>query len=197
MSRNGKYHGRVEDANGRHCNWPNCDRPGEFRAPRSRREVAELDGKPVGEPFWFCLDHVREYNAKWDYLKGLSSEEIDRFQLSALAWHRPTWSVRDGARGSDFGFADPLDILGAAGLPRSARMERGPLNRPLRADDYEALAKLGLDGSATAAEVKGAYKELVKRYHPDRNRGEADGPQSRLREVIDAYAHLSRDFAMQ
>ena len=127
----------------------------------------------------------------------ISPEEIDRFQISALAWHRPTWSVRDGARGSDFGLADPLDILGGAGIRGSARPERGPLNRPLRTDDYEALAKLGLDGSATAAEVKGAYKALVKRYHPDRNGGEADGLQGRLREVIDAYAHLSRDFATQ
>src|SRR3954464_10487691 len=38
----------------RGCDRPGCACDGEFRAPRSRHLLTEY--------FWFCLEHVREYN---------------------------------------------------------------------------------------------------------------------------------------
>ncbi len=76
-------------APGRPCEMPECQALGEFRAPKSRRHL--------GEYRWFCLDHVRAYNAAWDYYKGMSAGEIEaetpaRHGLAAadLAT-RPTW----------------------------------------------------------------------------------------------------------
>ena len=53
---------------------PGCSEPGEFRAPGERRPG--FDGP--GEYRWFCLDHVRAFNAGYDWFAGMTPEEIDR-----------------------------------------------------------------------------------------------------------------------
>lgn len=47
---------------------------------------------------------------------------------------------------------------------------------------------LGIDESETASGIRGAFRDLVKRYHPDRA-----GPEGtkQLQEIIEAYEHLS------
>ena len=57
------------DAPPRPCDAPGCEAQGEFRAPRSRSKLNDY--------LWFCLPHVREYNASWDYYKGMSPQEIE------------------------------------------------------------------------------------------------------------------------
>ena len=46
------------------CDFPGCDAIGEFRAPQGRDRE--------GQFFCFCLDHVREYNASYNYFNGMS-----------------------------------------------------------------------------------------------------------------------------
>jgi hypothetical protein len=41
------------------CDHPGCDSVGEHRAPRSRAALHLF--------YWFCRDHVRAYNAAWNY----------------------------------------------------------------------------------------------------------------------------------
>jgi molecular chaperone DnaJ len=53
-------------------------------------------------------------------------------------------------------------------------------------DYYETL---GVDRSATAAEVKKAYRKLAMRYHPDRNPGDSDA-EHRFKELSQAYEIL-------
>lgn len=48
----------------RTCEKEGCGAQGEFRAPKS---VSELQTY-----YWFCLDHVREYNKAWDFYKGMT-----------------------------------------------------------------------------------------------------------------------------
>ncbi len=71
-----RFHGRRE-AQGRQCDWPGCTEPGEFRAPGGR--APGFDGP--GDYRWFCLDHVRAFNAGYDYFSGMSPEEIYAAQL--------------------------------------------------------------------------------------------------------------------
>src|ERR1700730_4393670 len=67
------------------CQHPGCSEAGEFRAPMGRfRE---------GQYFCFCLDHVREYNATYNYFNGMSAEAMALYQRDALVGHRPTWSM--------------------------------------------------------------------------------------------------------
>lgn len=48
---------------------------------------------------------------------------------------------------------------------------------------------MGIESEATGEEIKKAYRKLVMRHHPDRNRGDPDC-EDRLREINDAYQVL-------
>jgi DnaJ-class molecular chaperone len=57
--------------------------------------------------------------------------------------------------------------------------------------DRQAFEVLGFEGSKPTAEIKAAYKSLVKLHHPDANGGDR-GSEDRLRAIITAYTHLKQ-----
>lgn len=175
MTRYGRFHGRIKDS-GKPCEWPGCEDAGEFKAPRP--------GGAGEGPLWFCLHHVREYNANWDCFRGMSAPEIDAFRMSAHAWHRPTWKAGERPYVADLELRDPHHLF-----REPVHRPKGPLNRPLGARDRKALATLELDESATAADIRSAYKRLLKRYHPDT--GREKGSAKRLQQVVEAFNQLA------
>ncbi len=54
-------------------------------------------------------------------------------------------------------------------------------------DYYEIL---GVKKTATAAEMKKAYRDLAKKFHPDKNKGNKEA-ENRFKEISEAYAVLS------
>lgn len=169
----------------RGCDHPGCPESGEHRAPKSR--------DTLDEHYWFCRDHARAYNASWDYFKGMSQDDIHRFQRDVPAWHRPTWKRgRLGPAAETVVVDDPMDILKRkapfAQRPETARFS--PENRPLTAEDRANLSRLGLDTRATKADIKKAYKSLVKQYHPDATGGDRQR-EDLFRKISDAYRQLA------
>lgn len=55
------------------------------------------------------------------------------------------------------------------------------------AEDY--YKALGVERSATAAEIKKAYRKLALKYHPDKNKGDAK-MEERFKKINEAYAVL-------
>lgn len=55
-------------------------------------------------------------------------------------------------------------------------------------DYYEVL---GVNKNATDAEIKKAFRKLVLKYHPDRNRDNPKAAEEKMKEVNEAYAVLS------
>ncbi|WP_375401869.1 J domain-containing protein [uncultured Sphingomonas sp.] len=181
-----RFHGRVEGT-GRGCMEPGCDEPGEFRAPPPEG-WASADGPP---PFrWFCLDHVRAFNARYNFFSGMSAEEIHAAQRPYAGWERETRAFAGNAseRGPRWAdFSDPLDAI-AARYRREPAPERTD-GKPLSGQDRESLRVLGLESTADRQALRKRYSELVRRYHPDRNGGDRSH-ETALQQVIAAYQQL-------
>jgi DnaJ-domain-containing protein 1 len=165
-------------APGRCCDMPDCTAAGEYRAPKSRTTLHDY--------WWFCLEHVRAYNAAWDYYKGMTPEEIERQLRADTAWQRPSWPLgRLGSTWDEDLLRDPMRILSTGKI--RAQGARAPEQVP--AELRQPLATLGLSWPTTLAEVKARYKELAKRHHPDTNGGDR-GAEERLKTINLAYAAL-------
>jgi DnaJ-domain-containing protein 1 len=154
-----------------------CDEAGEYRAPKSRTTLNDY--------YWFCLEHVRAYNAGWDYYKGMSPAEVEAQLRADMVGQRPTWplgSLGHTAWDEDV-LKDPLHILAAGRMKTQKRPDPHKAPVELR----EPLATLGLSWPTTLDAVKTRYKELAKRHHPDANGGSRDA-EERLKTINLAYA---------
>lgn len=180
------------------CEHPTCDESGEFRAPGWRG--SSFDGP--GEYRWFCLDHVREFNAGYDFFEGLSAEEILAAQSPAAGWatgnraFSSTAGVDGLPRWADFD--DPLDAIGARshGIKNRARREAEMAqdSRFSRSEE-QALETMGLGLDVDRRRLRRRYSELVRRYHPDRNGGDRRH-EARLGRVVEAYQLLRKSSAI-
>lgn len=183
-----RFHGRVQGVQ-RECMVPGCREAGEFRAPGERRPG--FDGP--GDYRWFCLDHVRDFNAGYDWFAGMSAEEIMRAQNPIHGWERetrafsPTAGIDSAPRWADF--KDPLEAI--SGRARARKPAQRADGRAVTPDERRALEVLGLPLDATRTDLRGRYSQLVRKYHPDRNGGDR-GFETRLQEVVEAYQLLRR-----
>lgn len=167
-----RLRGRSERPPEHVCAWPGCDRAGDYPAPRSREELRNF--------IWFCLEHVREYNRRWDYFAGMSAAEIDAHRAADYTWHRPTWRAGAGFASAGFRFHDSYGLFGGEARTRP---------RPRRTRAEEMMEVLGLAPGFTLSELKRRYKTLVKKYHPDVNGGDR-ASEERLKSVVEAYTYL-------
>ncbi len=183
-----RFHGRVRGSR-EHCAHPDCPEAGEFRAPDLSGRAASPNGP--GDYQYLCLDHVREFNTRYDWFTGMSAEEIMAAQSPLHMWASETRAFRSTA-GVDSppkwaDFHDPLDAI-------SARYrERMPKPRAdghiLSPEDRRALKTLGLGDDADRRALRSAYASLVRRYHPDKNGGDRRYEKA-LDNVVRAYQHL-------
>ncbi|MFM7404182.1 MAG: DnaJ domain-containing protein [Erythrobacter sp.] len=195
--RSPRFHGRVESA-GRTCDWPGCNRPGEFRAPG--RVAHGFDGP--GEWRWFCLEHVREFNAGYDWFVGMSADEILAAQSPIAGWRtesptfRPTAGIDDGPRWADY--ADPLEAIAARARGIKSRAEReakAAMSGRFSREEAQALEVMGLGSDTDRTRLRRRYSELVRRFHPDRNGGDRRH-EAQLTAVVDAYQLLRKSAAL-
>jgi hypothetical protein len=193
-----RFHGRVESP-GRECEAPGCREAGEFRAPGQR--LGGFDGP--GEWRWFCLDHVREFNAGYDWFEGMSAEEILAAQSPIAGWRSETRAFRPDAgvdgvpRWADY--ADPLDAIAARARGIRSRAEGRAREAAAQVrfspDEARALEVMGLGRDIDRTRLRRRYSELVRRYHPDRNGGDRQH-EARLTAVVEAYQLLKVSTAL-
>ena len=187
-ARSPRFHGRIEGD--RPCSEPGCVAPGEFRAPAEYGARPGFDGP--GDWRWLCLDHVRAFNARYNFFTGMSPDEIAAQQRPYAGWERETraFSTAGADRPPAWAdFTDPLEaIQGRFRSQRAAAAERQD-GRPLSGEERRALKTLGLEIDADRRTLRQRYSDLVRRYHPDRNGGDRSHEQA-LGEVIAAYQRL-------
>lgn len=169
------------------CDHPGCAEAGEYRAPRSRSRLDDY--------FWFCLEHVREYNKSWNYYAGMSDAEVEADLRRSTTWNRPTWrfGLGDGA-GRSQAFRRVRDPFGVFEDDAADASRSGPQRPSSQSPEGRAFAVMGLEPPLTLEQLKRRYKELVKKHHPDANGGDR-GAEERLKSINEAYTTLRRFLA--
>lgn len=186
--RSRKYYAPQNDDREHLCDFPGCEKPGEYRAPKDRG---------LKDYYWFCLEHVQAYNAKWNYYDGEESEDEaaaktaeEEAQKARQRMHfkgfRSKINYQFGRRLKDeFGF---FGEYGGA-MPSAEEIffteqERRYLKiMELSADDLSLL------------KIKKQYKKLVKKYHPDLNRDNKEEAEEKFKQLTAAYQALSAKFS--
>lgn len=168
------------EPSGHRCEVVGCAAAGNFRAPKSRSDLHSYQ--------WFCEMHIAEFNKKWNYFEGMTEAEIYDFQRDATYGHRPTWRPdqmgKHSTRKVEEAFAR---MFGAGGASHKAEA------RPISAKAKDALAALDLDHPSDRAKVKAQYRELVKKYHPDVNRGNARAEET-FKKITASYHYLTEHY---
>ena len=172
----------------RQCDSVGCTETGQYRAPKSPDHLDEF--------FWFCRDHIREYNLKWNFFQGQTDAEFQDFLDKDRVWGRETKPF--GKLGEEdrawqrLGVEDPMEILGSNATRNPGRAASG---RRLPPTERKALDILEARDNWTRPEIRKQYKSLVKDLHPDMNGGNRDD-EERLQEVVWAWDQIkeSRNF---
>ncbi|MDX2142142.1 MAG: J domain-containing protein [Rhodospirillaceae bacterium] len=171
------------------CGWQGCDKTGDYRAPKDRTLSSYL---------MFCLDHIRAYNAQWNYHAGMTPEDIEQEIRRAATWERPTWRMGPGTNASYRAWRpervhDPLDLGAGTSFDAKAKTNGQAKSwadaKNLSGEARRALRILAIDGPVTLAELKHRYKVLVKQHHPDANGGSAEA-ETRMKAINAAYQAL-------
>lgn len=158
--RRSKYYAPQSEENTvRCCDHPGCAEAGEYRAPKDRS---------LKEYYWFCLKHVQEYNAKWNYYDGAEEPEEEhvhrrrRFNFSS----KVKYNFGFDFNGNFEFFDDYSPDFTAAGEIWFSEADKKCLR----------IMELSPDG-LTVEILKKQYKILVKKYHPDINREDKDAEE--------------------
>ncbi len=171
------------------CEHEGCEEPGQYRAPKNPDTLDDY--------YWFCRDHVREYNLKWNFFNGATEEEMEAQIDSDRVWNRDTKPFRRSAEEKAWarlGVDDPHQVLGENATQNPGRQANGGTRR-LPPTERRALEILEARDTMTKAEIRKSYKALIKVLHPDMNGGDRS-QEEQLSEVVWAWDQIkdSRSF---
>lgn len=144
------------------CDHPECIDSAQYPAPKSRFKLDDY--------LWFCLNHVKEYNRRWNYYEDMSDDEFEDNLLADRLWQRPTWRFQTSTKASqmykrDFYYQERKKIFDDFFQESKTDVHHAHLSKETR----KSLSVFNLDYPFTIKQLKSRYKELAKKYHPDRN----------------------------
>jgi len=175
----------------RPCCKRGCTKEGLYKAPKNPGNLREY--------YYFCLEHIREYNKSWDYFEGCSEDFLKDYMLKDITGHRPTWPMGNvpGTRkdkpkkAADYfrsAFFDPFDL--GETIFGDAEAERGhSAQKPQEKHDqslFDACMTLETEYPPKIDSAKLAYKKQIKKNHPDVNRQDPDA-EKKIRIIVDAF----------
>jgi hypothetical protein len=177
----------ASETSTRVCEHPDCNESGLYRAPKSPDVLDDF--------YWFCQKHVREYNLKWNFFENTTEAELNAQMSRDKVWDRTTKRFTDPeARAwARLGIEDPHQVLGENATRNPGRQQTG--KRKLPPTERQALEILEAADHSTKAELRKAYKLLIKVLHPDINGGDRS-QEEQLQKVMWAWDQVkdSRNF---
>ncbi|WP_138466841.1 DnaJ domain-containing protein [Poseidonocella sp. HB161398] len=178
------------DTSQRVCEHPGCQEAGKYRAPKSPDQLDDY--------YWFCKDHVREYNLKWNFFNGTTEEEMNEQIDKDKVWGRETKPFRKSVEErawARLGIDDAHQVLGENATRNPGKGDPSSGTRRLPPTERRALEILEAKDTWTKVEIRKQYKSLIKVLHPDMNGGDRSD-EERLQEVVWAWDQIkeSRSF---
>ncbi len=163
------------------CEHEGCDEAGKYRAPKAPDVLDDY--------FWFCKEHAREYNLKWNFFHGTTEAEMNAQLSKDKVWERETKPFGDPeARAwARLGIEDPHQVLGVNATQNPGKGATG--KRKLPPTERRAIEILEAKDNATKAELRKSYKALIKVLHPDINGGDRS-QEEQLQQVVWAWDQL-------
>lgn len=170
-----KYFAPQNEGIHRKCNHPGCEKAGEFKAPKD---------KSLKEYYWFCLEHVQEYNSRWNYYTDENEADSPgqdtfrkRFRFSGFH------SKIKYKFGCDLD--EELEFLhGFSGYEKITE------NVCFTKEDRQGMECLNLSAEDFNIEnLKKQYKKLAKTCHPDLNPNDKDA-EEKFKRLTTAYKKL-------
>lgn len=169
------------------CHHLSCYLEGIYKAPKFRG--AHI--KDYESWYYFCKEHVREYNASWNYLDGMNDDEIYQIWKSGLVGDRPTFDFTSvQLKKTKLFFSDFEDIKN---LKFSSETAYSKNEIKLCSPDMKnALLFFKLGYPLSKQELMTAYRKYVKKYHPDLNKGSAES-EEKLKKTLLYFKILEKN----
>ena len=167
------------------CDWENCKEIGKYKAPIERDNSRQFR--------YLCLEHIKIFNKNWNYFSNMSQDEVEYFIKSDLTWHKPTKSFSSSENFFKVLWSNALeDKINIFKNPSFKDFKKSKLSEK----DRHALEVLGLKYEAKWSDIQKKFKGLVKKYHPDKNRG-SKKYEDILKRVTLAYSQLKLSVSKQ
>ena len=169
------------------CDSPKCNEKGEYRAPKSRVMLNKY--------FYFCLDHIKEYNKSWDFYKGMSVEQIENSMRSDTFWDRPSWPLKNSFKNIFDEFNEYVEdfVKNDDDKINDSYFKNKLLDESLSMEETKALNELDLKMPISLEKIKKNYKKLVKIFHPDVNGNNKDA-EEKFKKINESYKLLLKKF---
>ena len=169
------------------CDSPKCNEKGEYRAPKSRVMLNKY--------FYFCLNHIKEYNKSWDFYKGMSVEQIENSMRSDTFWDRPSWPLKNSFKNIFDEFNEYVEdfVKNDDDKINDTFFKNKLLDESLSIEEAKALKELDLKMPISLEKIKKNYKKLVKIFHPDVNGNNKDA-EERFKQINESYKLLLKKF---
>lgn len=186
----------ASETSTRPCEHADCQEPGKYRAPLNPDNLEDFR--------WFCLNHIRQFNQKWNFFENHSEEELEKQFAADKVWERPTEPFNEKTKAkmtaeqrawARLGIEDPHEVLGGNATKNPGKGNALGGGRKLPADQRKAIDILEARDDWTKAELRKQYKKLIKELHPDLNGGDRS-EEDRLQQVVWAWDQVkdSRSF---
>ena len=169
------------------CDSGKCLEKGEFRAPKSRVLLNDY--------FYFCLNHIKEYNKSWDFYKGMSVDQIENSMRNDTVWDRPSWPLKGNYKNVFDEFNEFVDdyIKNDADKLNENYFKNKLRDESLSLEESKAIKKLDLKMPINLDKIKKSYKKLVKIFHPDVN-GNNKKAEEKFKQINESYKILLKKF---
>ena len=161
----------------RNCFNPDCDELWIYPAPKSRENLREY--------LYFCINCIREFNKSWNYFKGLNERELEIEIRKSTTWDRPSWKF--GTKTLNYDFERAFKDFDQ----QKKSNQKNNISKKL----LNSYKLLDLDINSSLDEIKGKYKVLAKKWHPDvQKKEEAEYNQNKFIDITNAYKAILKSF---